>query len=110
MTFPNKGFEVLSVEKKQPTEREVLEDWDFENKKRIVNRAIKQISEQKDVTIIYFEEISKVTTIEEGEVEDLVVLSLADGLLEGDVYFDEEDKGCVKIKSRKYRVKYEEDK
>ena len=101
---------VILDKKKKPSEKEMMEDWDFENKKRIVLSAIRQVSKRVDTTIVYFKEVSEATSIEEGEVEDIVVILLAEGHLDGDVYFDEEDKGCVKLKTREYKVKYKKDK
>ena len=89
------------------TEREVLADLEFENKKTIIYGALKQISELKETTIIYFEEIADGTGYDEGEIEDFVVLLIADGVMDGDVYFDEDDKGCVKLKSPQFKVKYD---
>jgi len=97
---------VISDKGASRTEREVMSELEFENKKRIIYGALKQISELKETSIIYFEEISEGTGYEESEVEDFVVLMLADGVLDGDVYFDENDKGCIKLKTRHFKVKY----
>ena len=102
--------EVILDKSKEPTDREMMEDWDFENKKRIVLSAIRQVSKRIDTSIIYFEEVSETTSIEEGEIEDIVAILLAEGHIDGDIYFDEEDKGCIKLKTREYKVKFEKNK
>jgi len=97
---------VVGNNEKKVTEREILKDLEFENKKTIIFGTLKQLSELKETSIIYFEEISESTTYPENEVEDFVILLLADGIIQGDVYFDQNDKGCIKLKSRQFKVKY----
>ncbi|MHA1895554.1 MAG: hypothetical protein ACTSX4_13730 [Candidatus Helarchaeota archaeon] len=98
--------EVIFEKPDKPTEREILDDWEFENRKRLIRSTLNKISKEKETTIVYFEEISELTNYDEIEVENIVVLLLAEGLLEGDVYFDEEDKGCIKLKNREFKVTY----
>ncbi|NHI93957.1 MAG: hypothetical protein EAX96_15820 [Candidatus Lokiarchaeota archaeon] len=102
--------EVIFDKSKKPTEREMMEDWDFENKKRMILSAVHNISKRVESTIVYFEEIAGAIGIEEGEVEDITIILIAEGLIQGDVYFDEEDKGCVKLKTREFKVKYDNEK
>ena len=100
---------VISDSGSSKTEREVMADLEFENKKTIIYGALKTISELKETTIVYFEEIAEGTGYEEAEVEDYVLLLLADGVMNGDVYFDENEKGCIKLKSPQFKVKYKKD-
>jgi len=100
---------VISGKGPSKTDREVMAELEFENKKTIIYGALKQISELKETSIIYFEEIADGTGYEEAGVEDFVVLLLADGVVDGDVYFDENDKGCIKLKTRHFKVKYKKD-
>ncbi|MHA1796945.1 MAG: hypothetical protein ACTSVY_00745, partial [Candidatus Helarchaeota archaeon] len=44
--------EVIFEKPDKPTEREILDDWEFENRKRLIRSTLNKISKEKETTIV----------------------------------------------------------
>lgn len=81
-------------------------DEEIENKKRIIAAAIKELS--RKASRIMFSEVAKLINLDEGEVEDLVVLLMADNVVEGDLRYTEDDHMYLQL-PKPFKVTYEKD-